>query len=138
MRKRLIPTQQPASLDPSRPRLLALSRWDNEALSRWDNEGGAGPRRAKGSLIPGQGESEKLQLTNNELAQLRIRMIALENLVTALLVDASDEQLDLVREMAAYISPRPGFTRHPLTIHAAAQMLHIVERASHFQLVAPS
>ncbi len=125
MRKRLIPTRQTASLDPSRPRLLALSRWDNE--------GGAGTRRAKGSLIPGQGKSEKLQLTNNELAQLRIRLIALENLVIALLADASDKQLDLVREMAAYISPRPGFTRHPLTINAAAQMIHLVERSGYFQ-----
>lgn len=56
----------------------------------------------------------------------------------ALLAEAADQQLDLVREMAAYISPRPGFTRHPLTIHAAAQMLHLVERASHFRVVAPS
>jgi len=77
-------------------------------------------------------------LTNNELAQLRIRLIALENLVIALLAEAPDRQLDLVREMAAYISPRPGFTRHPLTIHAAAQMISLVERASYFQNTTPS
>ena len=58
-------------------------------------------------------------------------MIALENLVIALLSQASPQQLDLAREMATYISPRPGFTPHPLTIHAAAQMVHLVDRAVH-------
>jgi len=71
-------------------------------------------------------------LTNTELVHLRVRVIALENLVIALLAQASDRQLELVREMAAYISPRPGFTQHPLTVHAAAQMIHIVERAGRF------
>lgn len=35
--------------------------------------------------------------------------------------------------MAGYISPRPGFTQHPLTIHAATQMADIVGRACHFR-----
>ena len=77
-------------------------------------------------------------LTNAELVQLRIRVIALENLVIALLTDASDKQLDLVREMAAYISPRPGFTPHRLTIRAAAEMISLVERAGHFKGMPPS
>jgi hypothetical protein len=77
-------------------------------------------------------------LTNAELVQLRIRVIALENLVIALLAEASDRQLDLVREMAAYISPRPGYTHHPLTIHAAIQMIDLVERAGRFRVVTPS
>jgi len=72
------------------------------------------------------------QLTNTELVQLRVRVIALENLVIALLAQASDRQLEVAREMAAYICPRPGFTQHPLTIHAAAQMIHMVERAARF------
>jgi hypothetical protein len=72
-------------------------------------------------------------LTNAELVQLRIRVIALENLVITLLAEASDRQLALAREMAAYISPRPGFTHHPLTIHAAAQMIDLVERAGRFR-----
>ena len=65
--------------------------------------------------------------------QLRIRVIALENLVITLLAEASTRQLDLAREMAAYIAPRPGFTAHPLTVHAAAHMIDIVERASRFR-----
>lgn len=108
------------------------------ALSRWDNEGGAIPRGVEGALILGGAPSEVPLLTNAELVQLRIRVIALENVVIALLAQAPDRQLDLVREMAAYISPRPGFTQHPLTVHAAAEMVHLVERALHFRGVMPS
>ena len=72
-------------------------------------------------------------LTNTELVQLRVRGIALENLVISLLAEASDRQLDRVREMAAYISPRPGVTHHALTMHAAAHMVDLVARAQHFR-----
>ncbi len=72
-------------------------------------------------------------MTNVELVQLRIRVIALENLVISLLAQSSDRQLDLAREMAAYISPRPGFTPHRLTIRAAAEMMHMLDRAEHFR-----
>lgn len=54
-------------------------------------------------------------LTNAEHVLLHVRVIALENLMIALLAQATDAQLELVRDMAAYISPRPGFTPHPLT-----------------------
>jgi hypothetical protein len=84
-------------------------------------------------LMSGEVQSEVPELTNAELVQLRIRVIALENLVITLLAEASDRQLDLVREMAAYTSPRPGFTHHPLTIHAATQMINLVERAGRFR-----
>lgn len=72
-------------------------------------------------------------LTDTELIQLRVRVIALENLVVSLLAEAPDGQLDRAREMAACISPRPGHTRHPLTIHAADHMLDLVARAVHFR-----
>jgi hypothetical protein len=72
------------------------------------------------------------------LVQLRVRVIALENLLISLLAEASDRQLGLAREMATYISPRPGFTQHPLTIHAAAQMIDLVERASRVRGMRPS
>ena len=68
-------------------------------------------------------------MTNAELVQLQIRVIALENLVMTFLSHATDRQLDLVRDMAAYISLRPGFTPHRLTLHAAAEMISLVERA---------
>jgi hypothetical protein len=67
--------------------------------------------------------------------QLRVRVIALENLVISLLAEAPNRQLDLACEMAAFISPRPGFTHHPLTIHAATQMVDLVDRAGHFRAV---
>lgn len=72
-------------------------------------------------------------LTNAELVQLRVRVIALENMVIALLANAPPEQQALVREMASYISPRPGYTAHSLTIHAADQMRSLVDRADRFQ-----
>jgi hypothetical protein len=103
------------------------------ALSRWENEGGAGPEGpATGSALD-TGRIAVPDLTNAELVTLRIRVIALENIMISLLATASDEQLRLAREMASYISPRPGFTQHPLTIHAAAHMIDLVERADHFR-----
>ena len=78
-------------------------------------------------------DSDVPQLTNTELVQLRIRVIALENLMISLLARTSDQELALVREMAAYISPRLGFTQHPMTLHAAAQMISLVERAGQFR-----
>jgi len=72
-------------------------------------------------------------LGNAELVQLQMRVIALENVVIALLAQATAGQLELVRDMAAYISPRAGFTPHPLTIGAAGEMLSLVDRSSHFR-----
>lgn len=46
---------------------------------------------------------------------------------------ADDAQLEQIAEMAEFISPRPGATQHPLTIHAATQMNQMVERAKHFR-----
>jgi hypothetical protein len=75
---------------------------------------------------------EDSPLTNAELVQLRIRVIALENLVITLLAEAPDRQLTLAREMATYISPRAGFTPHPITLRAADEMLSLVDRADRY------
>lgn len=109
---------------------LERSQLLKRALSRWENEGGAGPDGPQEVRLPSD-ITALAPLGNAELVQLQVRMIALENLVIALLSQASPQQLDLVREMATYISPRPGFTPHRLTIHAAAQMVRLVERAVH-------
>ena len=121
-----------------KPESLASSRQRQMALSRWDNEGGAGPRGPQAGQVSTEAPSEVPELTNAELVQLRVRVIALENLVISLLAEASDRQLDLAREMAAFISPRPGFTHHPLTVHAASHMLDLVDRAGHFRTMKPS
>lgn len=68
-----------------------------------------------------------------EWEQLHVRVIALENLLISLLSHCSTSQQDAARDMAAHISPRPGHTDHPLTIHAAADIRHLVDRARHIQ-----
>jgi hypothetical protein len=114
------------------PRLSDGALLEQRTLSRWENEGGSVIDQAQ--CVPGP-EEERLEvpeLTNAEVVQLRIRVIALEGLVAALLVDATDQQLDRAREMAAFITPRSGSTPHSLTIRAAAQMIHLLERAGQF------
>ena len=103
------------------------------ALSRSESQGGAAPDCRQEGSIPGEVQTDAPPLTNAELVQLHIRVIALENLVIALLAEASDRQLELAREMAAYIAPRPGFTRHHLTVDGSAHMISLVERARHFR-----
>ena len=71
-------------------------------------------------------------LTNAELVQLQIRVIALENLVVALLAHAPEQQLELVRDIAASIFPRPG-VEHRLTTQATAQMEHLAQRSRRLQ-----
>jgi len=100
-------------------RVLARRR----ALSRWENEGGAGlPSTPVDAPHPRDAEED----------QLRARVIALENLVIALLADATVEQRTLARDMADFISPRTGYTQHPLTLRAAEAMRSLLERADRF------
>jgi hypothetical protein len=106
------------------------------ALSRWDNEGGAGPDGPPVHSLDVD-LSKVPPLSNAELVQLQVRVIALENLMIMLLAEGSDRHLKLAREMAAYISPRPGFTHHPLTTQAAAHMIDLVDRAIHYRSVDP-
>ena len=115
--------------DPDPPLDLAGLRW--RALSRWDNEGGAlaSAHRTFADLP---------DMTNTELVQLRIHVIALENLIIAVLAEGTDRQLEVAREMADCISPRPGFTHHPLTLQAADHMTDLVHRAVHFRTVESS
>ncbi len=68
-----------------------------------------------------------------ELSTLHVRVVALENLLIALLADASDSQRARARAMASYIAPRPGHTEHPLTTHAAAHMSELIDRAQRLE-----
>jgi hypothetical protein len=114
-------------------RLSERSLQRHRALSRWENEGGAVGRERQGAAIRDDGLADAPALTDTELVQLRIRVIAIENLLISLLARAPVEQLELAREMADYISPRPGFTHHPMTIRAAEQMLGLLDRSGHFR-----
>jgi hypothetical protein len=98
-----------------------------KALSRWVNEGGALAAESVAS------DAQPPDLTNTELVHLRIRVIALENLVLGMLTAGNEQQLDVVREMAACITPREGHTNHPLTVQAADHMTDLIKRAIHFR-----
>ncbi|MGZ8260726.1 MAG: hypothetical protein ACXWUL_09265 [Caldimonas sp.] len=98
------------------------------ALARWENEGGAGPGREVDSAVVCDPP-----LTNAELVQLQIRVIALESVITALLAEASEPQIERACERALYIVPRPGHTPHRLTIGAAARIVSIIEDAARFR-----
>lgn len=93
------------------------------ALSRWDNEGGAlaAPQVEPYADLP--------EVTNAELVLLRVRVIALENLLIAVLAEGSDRQRQAALEMADLISPRSGSVQHALTIRAAQHMTDLVDRA---------
>lgn len=112
---------------PDSPRQNSPEALKRRALARWDNEGGAGSPAAQHALpdIPALGDAE--------IIQLRIRVIALENLMIAVLAEGSPRQIKVAQEMANYISPRAGMTHHPLTIRAADHMTDIVGRAEHFR-----
>ncbi|KAF2989024.1 hypothetical protein OGR47_18975 (plasmid) [Methylocystis sp. MJC1] len=120
------------------PGMQSASELRLKALSRWDNEGGAGADGPKEEESTVKLPPEIPNLTDAELIQLRIRVIALENLLIMLLAEGPDRQLELAREMAAYISPRSGFTHHPLTTQAAKHMVDLVDRAIHYRTVDPS
>ncbi len=104
------------------------------ALARWDNEGGAGPDGPQRHDLSDNITAKLAGADDLELEQLHARIIAVESLLIALLAEGSAGQRDLARNMAATISPRPGSTQHPLTIHAARQMLAMIERAEHFRM----
>ncbi len=117
------------------PRRLSNTPRDSQqlkrALSRWDNEGGAGSHRP--ATTPVEHEATMPTMGQAEIDLLHVRVIALENLVAALLAGATQQQIERAREMAPYILPREGFTRHPLTIQAAAHMVNLIERAARFR-----
>ena len=100
-------------------------------LSRWDNEGGAIAAVAHETHV------DVPHKTNTELVLLRVRVIALENLLLAVLAEGSDRQRQAAREMAEAISPRAGSTQHPLTIRAAQHMTDLVDRAVRVQAAQP-
>ena len=101
------------------------------ALSRWENEGGAVCQPSTAS------DDRELAnapvLSNSDLVRLRIRVIALENLVIALLARAPVESLNLVREMAADMTQSPGFSDDRMTVRAVDEMLLLLERSAHFR-----
>jgi hypothetical protein len=107
--------------------VLDAAKVHRQALSSWENEGGWI------MSAPYDMAADIPEMTNTDIVNLRVRLIALENLMIALLAEGSDGQREMVADMAAYISPRPGFTPHRLTLKAAVHMTELVERAVQFR-----
>jgi hypothetical protein len=98
------------------------------ALSRWDNEGGALAHGGAQTLPP----EVTAALSDAELIHLRVRVIALENVVIALLATGTARQQALASEMADIIRPREGAVAHPLTLEAANLIDGLVQRSRNF------
>ena len=111
--------------------LLNPSELRARTLSRWDNEGGAI------AAVAHEAHVDVPHKTNTELVLLLFRVIALENLLIAVLAEGSDRQRQAAREMAEAISPRAGSTQHPLTIRAAQHMIDLVDRAARVRTAQP-
>ena len=89
---------------------MTASRKDT-ALSRWEDEGGALPCGPQEALAAACEEEDIPALSDTELTQLRIRVIALENIVLSLLSKASDAQLEQVAAMAEVEAARAAILR---------------------------
>lgn len=105
---------------------------DRGSNANGDHRDRARPARSSAVRSPGSNELRMPEIGDPELGALHIRVIALENLLIAMLAQASDQQIELARDMARYIAPRDGFTPHPLTLHAAAHMTDLIERSARF------
>ncbi|MFO8127182.1 hypothetical protein [Yoonia sp.] len=105
----------------------------DRALARWANEGGSGQCGRATDFASGRDETEMPPIGDTQIGLLHVRVIALENLVIALLAAASGPQLDLARDMARIIEPRSDAAPHPLTIRAAARLTDLIERSERFQ-----
>ncbi len=73
------------------------------------------------------------EVTTIEWQHLRFRVVALENLLIALMAEGPASRLDRARQMACHVAPRNGYTEHPVSLFAAAQIVHLVERARHMK-----
>ncbi len=103
------------------------------ALARWDNEGGAGPDGPHQQGEAGGACWDKTTPTDVELAHLRIRVMALENLIVTLLANAADGQRDRARDMAINIDQSAASTRYPPTTTVATGMFDLIEQAEHLR-----
>lgn len=116
----------------STPEQEAKEELRRRALSRWDDEGGATTNGPQADLSAGEDQYE-LRVTKVEFADLHARLIAVEHVAISLLITSTDRQIELTREMAALIYPRPGKTPHPLSITAAHHIDQLVDRALRFR-----
>jgi len=108
----------------------AVSR--TSALARWDNEGGA-----LSHPVPVKAPHVDVvhHLSDQEMVCLRSRVIALENVVIAMLAGGSHDQRAVVHDMALFVRPPLDEAQDRLTMHAADLMDHLADRATSFARV---
>lgn len=123
--------EKESSMMPHTDQALSPAEARHRALSWWDNEGGAVSDETHVAMTGAP------NMTNAALVLLRVRVIALENLLIALLAEGSDRQRRAAVDMAEAISPREGFSEHALTIRAARRMTDMVERAGRIRAARP-
>jgi hypothetical protein len=102
-------------------------------IGRWENEGGAATHWEHEAQSVSDPTTVVGEIGDAQEVNIRVRLIAIENIIVALLANAPGDRLELIKEMAEFISPRPGMTPHRLTIEAARNMLAIVERAEQYR-----
>jgi hypothetical protein len=102
------------------------------ALARWDNEGGA-----LSHPVPVRAPHVDVvhHLSDQDLVCLRSRVIALENVVIAMLAGGSHDQRAVVHDMALFVQPLLDELQDRLTMHAAELMDHLGDRATRFARV---
>jgi len=110
------------------PESAEAAAWRRMALQNWDGEGGS-------EALP---PVAAIPSTSPEVAQLRMRVVALEGIVLALLAHGSGPQRRAAADMAAHIRPRVGRTPHPLTLRAATRITQLVARAFALRFAMPS
>ncbi len=109
--------------------VLDAAKVHRQALSSWENEDGWI------MSAPYDTVADIPEMTNTDIVDLRVRLITLEGLMFSLLAKGSDPQRQMACDMAAYISPRPGFTPHALTVKAADHMTDLVDGSVQFRAV---
>lgn len=82
--------------------VLDAARVHGQALSSRENEGGWI------MSAPYDTVADIPEITNTDIVNLRVRLIALANLMITILVEGSDPQRQMACDMAASISPRPA------------------------------
>ena len=105
-----------------------------QALSRWDNEGGAILVGPFVNTASGEEPIDIPELTNAELVALRIRVIALENLLISLLFTASDHQVRSgSRDGRVYISAAGLYAAPTHNPRSGTYVVDLVQRSLRFR-----
>lgn len=102
------------------------------ALARWDNEGGA---LLQAVSVKAPYVDVVHHLSDQDLVYLRNRVIALENVVIAMLASGSHDQRAVVHDMALFVRQPLDEVQDRLTMHAADLMDYLADRATRFARV---